>query len=190
MSSDPPRRRDPSEYRPDLRPMIILAGLLVAIVAGWVLLGPRILPPAVPDAQATGLDGRWTRTPDDALDTTLAISGATYSVEGALGFTSSGRVSRDGDDLLLADDPACPTAAGSYAVGLGDVERFGLLPEHRAQTMTLTLVSDACPGRSEALAGATWVLRASGRDGVYGICDAPNEEAAITGHWPEPSGCS
>lgn len=30
---------------------------------------------------------------------------------------------------------------------------------------------------------------ASGRDGFYGICDAPNEEAAITGHWPEPSGC-
>jgi len=55
--------------------------------------------------------------------------------------------------------------------------------------MAMTLVSDACPGRSEAL-GATWVLRASGRDGVYSICDAPNEEAAITGHWPEPSGCS
>ena len=170
--------------------MLILAGLLVAIVAGWVLLGPRILPPAAPDSQATALDGRWTRTPDDPLATTLAISGATYSVEGDLGFTGSGRASRDRDDLVLSADPACPDGAGRYAVELGDVDRFGLLPEHRAQTMAMTLVSDACPGRSDALAGATWVLRASGRDGVYGICDAPNEEAAITGHWPEPSGCS
>ena len=190
MSSDPPRRRDPSEYRPDLRPMLILAGLLVVIVAGWVLLGPRILPPATPEPQATGLDGRWTRTPDDPRATTLAISGATYSVEGDLGFTGSGRASRDGDDLVLAADGACPDVAGRYAVELGDVDRFGLLPEHRAQTMTLTIVSDACPGRSEALSGATWVLRASGREGVYGLCDPPNEEAAITGHWPEPSGCS
>ena len=189
MSSDPPRRRDPSEYRPDLRPMLILAGLLVVIVAGWVLLGPRILPPATPGALATGLDGRWTRTPDDAIATTLAISGATYDVQGDLQFTGSGRASRDGEDLLLADDAACPDVAGRYVIELGDIERFGLLPEHRAQTMTLILVSDACPGRSEALAGATWVLRASGRDGVYGICDPPNEEAAITGHWPEPSGC-
>jgi hypothetical protein len=170
--------------------MLILAGLLVVIVAGWVLLGPRILPPVAPDPQATGLDGRWTRTPDDALATALAISGATYSVEGDPGFTGSGRASRDVDDLLLESDPACPEGAGRYGVELGDIERFGLLPEHRAQTMTLTLVSDPCPGRTEALAGATWVLRASGRAGVYGICDAPNEEAAITGHWPEPSGCS
>ena len=190
MSSDPPRRRDPSEYRPDLRPMLILAGLLVVIVAGWVLLGPRILPPATPDAGASALDGRWTRTPDDPRATTLAISGATYAMEGDLDFTGSGHASRDGDDLVLAGDPACPEVAGRYAVELGDVERPGLLPQHRAQTMTLTLVSDACPGRSDALTGATWMLRASGRDGVYGICDAPNEEAAITGHWPEPSGCS
>ena len=91
---------------------------------------------------------------------------------------------------MLAADPACSDVAGRYAVEIGDIERFGLLPAHRAQTMTLSLISDDCPRRSEALAGTTWVLRASGRDGVYGICDAPNEEAAITGHWPEPSGCS
>ncbi len=170
--------------------MLILAGLLVAIVVGWVLLGPRILPPASPDAQATGLDGRWTRTPDDALATTLAISGATYSVEGDLDFIGSGIASRDGEDLLLADDPACPDATGRYAVVLGDVDRFGLLPEHRAQTMTLTVLDDGCAERADALSAETWTLRASGREGIYGICDAPNEEAAVTGHWPEPSGCS
>jgi len=66
VSSDPPRRRDPSEYRPDLRPMLLLVGLLAAIVLGWVLLGPLILPPpAEAAASGPGLDGEWTLT---ALD--------------------------------------------------------------------------------------------------------------------------
>jgi hypothetical protein len=38
----PPRR--PQDYRPDLRPMIILAVLLGLVVVGWVLLSPLILP--------------------------------------------------------------------------------------------------------------------------------------------------
>jgi hypothetical protein len=42
----PPEPRPPSSYRPDLRPMLILLGLLVAVVVGWLLLGPLILPPA------------------------------------------------------------------------------------------------------------------------------------------------
>jgi hypothetical protein len=169
--------------------MLILAAMLVAIVVGWVLIGPLILPPPAPEAQATGLDGRWTSTPDAPLATTLALSGTTYSLEGATGFAGAGRAVRDGDEILLTDDPACSDAVGRYAVELGDVDRFGLLPEHRAQTMALGLVSDPCDARAGALGGATWVLRASDRDGVYGICDPPNEEAAITGHWPEPSGC-
>jgi hypothetical protein len=118
------------------------------------------------------------------------MSGATYSVEGALDFAGSGSATVFDDELVLADDPACPDGPGRYAVGLGDVDRFGLLPENRAQTMTLSLVRDTCAARADALTGSSWVLRASGRDGIYGICDPPNEEAAITGHWPEPSGCS
>jgi hypothetical protein len=38
--------RPPRSYRPDLRPMLILAGLLVVVVLGWLFLGPLILPPA------------------------------------------------------------------------------------------------------------------------------------------------
>lgn len=38
--------RSPREYRPDLRPMLILAGLLVLVFAAWLFLGPMILPPA------------------------------------------------------------------------------------------------------------------------------------------------
>jgi hypothetical protein len=169
--------------------MLILAGLLIAVVVGWVLLGPRILPSAGPGQSATGLDGRWTRTPEDPLATTLTIDVAGYALAGGLPFTGSGRASLEGDDLLLADDPGCPATTGRYAVELGDVDRPGLLPEHTAQTLTLTPISDACGERADVLGEATWTLRASGRDGVHGICDPPNEEAAITGHWPEPSGC-
>jgi hypothetical protein len=47
MSGDPPPpRRSPGDYRPDLRPMLILGGLLVAVVVGWILVSPLLLPAA------------------------------------------------------------------------------------------------------------------------------------------------
>ena len=44
MPGEPPR--PPREYRPDLRPMILLGLLLVAVVVGWLVLSPILLPPA------------------------------------------------------------------------------------------------------------------------------------------------
>ena len=41
-----PPPRGPRDYRPDLRPMILLGLLLVAILVGWVLLSPILLPRA------------------------------------------------------------------------------------------------------------------------------------------------
>ena len=47
MSGEPPPpRRSPGDYRPDLRPMLILGGLLVAVVVGWILISPLLLPAA------------------------------------------------------------------------------------------------------------------------------------------------
>lgn len=40
----PRSQRSPRDYRPDLRPMLLLLVLLVAVVIGWILLSPRILP--------------------------------------------------------------------------------------------------------------------------------------------------
>ena len=188
MSGDPPGRRHPSEYRPDLRPMLILGTIIVAVVLGWILLGPLILPRE--EASATGLDGRWTLTPEQPLATTLVLAGNGYSIDGDVPFSGSGSAVSAGERLVFADDPSCGDTIGTYAVELGDVDRFGLLAEHRAQTLALTLVEDACAGRAQTLTSGTWTLRASGRDDVHGICDPPNEEAAITGHWPEPSGCA
>ncbi len=42
----PPARRTPRDYRPDLRPMLILAALLVAVEVIWIVISPLILPPA------------------------------------------------------------------------------------------------------------------------------------------------
>jgi hypothetical protein len=44
VPGEPPR--PPREYRPDLRPMILLGLLLVAVVIGWLVLSPVLLPPA------------------------------------------------------------------------------------------------------------------------------------------------
>lgn len=45
MAEEPrPPRRSPEDYRPDLRPMIILGVLLLVVVVAWVLLSPIILP--------------------------------------------------------------------------------------------------------------------------------------------------
>ena len=43
--SPPPR--SPRDYRPDLRPILILAGLLAAVILGWILLSPLVLPKPV-----------------------------------------------------------------------------------------------------------------------------------------------
>ncbi len=46
MADDrPPARRNPRDYRPDIRPMLILAALLLAVVLAWVVISPLILPP-------------------------------------------------------------------------------------------------------------------------------------------------
>jgi hypothetical protein len=171
--------------------MLILLGLLTAIVVGWMILGPRILPPAVePAPSGAGLDGEWTRTPDDPRATTLALAGSSYRLDGDLGFTGAGRASRDGADLLLAEDAACPDATGRYEVDLGSIGRVDLLSDDRAQTLTLRMLADGCAARAEALVGSTWVLRVSGRDGARGICDPPSEEPTPSGPLPEPSGCA
>jgi len=41
-----PPPRSPRDYRPDLRPILLLAGLLVLVVLGWLFLSPLVLPPA------------------------------------------------------------------------------------------------------------------------------------------------
>ncbi|HEX7224840.1 MAG TPA: hypothetical protein VF367_04605 [Candidatus Limnocylindria bacterium] len=179
--------------------MLILVALLVAVVAGWIVLAPLILPGVAPaDASPSAaagspgpLDGRWTATPDAPDRTTLAISAGTYAIEGQEAYGGSGRLAAVGSEVTVSADPACPTVSGRYAAELGETERYGLLPQFRAQTLELSVIDDPCAdgARARALTEVPWVLRTSARSGSYGVCDPPNEEAAITGHWPIPTGC-
>jgi hypothetical protein len=170
--------------------MLILAALIVAVVVAWIIISPLLLPaPATPEAAR--LDGRWTSTPDDPLGTTLSIAAGRYELIGDLDFTGAGTATLDGQELVLTGDPACPDAEGRYAVSVVPIDRAGLLPQFQSEAMRVELVDDPCAdgARAATLTAVRWVLRASGRDDAHGICDPPDEEAAITGHWPEPSGC-
>jgi hypothetical protein len=44
MAEGPGRPRPPSDYRPDLRPMLVLVALLALVLIGWIVLSPLILP--------------------------------------------------------------------------------------------------------------------------------------------------
>ena len=45
MAEGSPRRgRSPRDYRPDLRPMLILVALLFAVIVAWLVISPLILP--------------------------------------------------------------------------------------------------------------------------------------------------
>lgn len=171
--------------------MLILVALLAAVVIGWVLLGPLILPRA-PAPSAAVLAGRWTRTPDAPLTTTLALSEDAYVLSGDLPHVGTGTAALEARVLVLSEDPACPDAVGRYEVRTEAIDRHGLLPQHTSEALTLVVIDDPCArgARASALTGDRWVLRASARPDAHGICDPPNEEAAITGHWPEPSGCA
>jgi hypothetical protein len=182
--------KPPSAYRPDLRPMLILVGVLAVVVVGWIILSPRILPSASGDATAA-LAGSWTLHPDDPGSTTLALESGSYRLDGAVEFHGGGTAAYRDGRLTLSADPACPGVVGQYAVMLGDVKRYGLLDQFRAQSMTLQAIDDSCAGgmRTDTLVASAWILRRSARADVHGVCDPPTTEAGVSGHWPEPTGC-
>ncbi len=47
QAPQPPRSpRSPRDYRPDLRPMLVLVAILILVIVGWLFLSPLILPAA------------------------------------------------------------------------------------------------------------------------------------------------
>jgi hypothetical protein len=41
-----PPSRPPRDYRPDVRPMLILAAIIVLVIVGWLFISPLVLPAA------------------------------------------------------------------------------------------------------------------------------------------------
>jgi len=73
-----------------------------------------------------------------------------------------------GEQLTLSNDPHCPDISGVYTWKLQEGKLF------------LSVIQDDCSAglRMANLAGESWFS-----------CQPPNEEAAITQHWPAPLGC-
>jgi hypothetical protein len=148
VPDQPPARRAPSDYRPDLRPMLILFALLAGVVIGWIVIGPRILPSGTQLSPASDqLDGNWMRA-DDADGTTLDLEGGSYDLRGAAEFSGAGTAVIYQGELILSDDSGCPENVGRYEIG-----------KEAAERLTLTLIEDACGnGTRAAVVSGDWVL--------------------------------
>ena len=84
------------------------------------------------------------------------------------GWRSISSYAVDGDQLQLYNDPHCIDTVGAYH-----------WRRHDGQ-LVLELIEDPCAihMRARNLTKQPWKY-----------CQPPNEEAAITGHWPVPAGC-
>lgn len=149
----------------------------------------------VPELVPSEIDGEFTRPPTDSYtgdraacrrcppfpldrgESILRLDRGRYEivhVEPA--YRSHGHFTFDGELLSLFNDPECATEVGTYRV-----ERDG------AQ-LRLAVEDDPCAfgQRSRDLTDRTWTPTDIARGES---CQAPNTEAAVSGHWPEPSHC-
>ena len=87
----------------------------------------------------------------------------------ATGWFSVGSFTVSDDQLILFNDPTCIDTVGLYQWSLADGE------------LKLTALADTCQveRRARSFANLGWAS-----------CQPPNTEAAVTAHWPQPSGCN
>lgn len=149
----------------------------------------------IPDLVPTELDGEYTRPPTDTYtgdraacrrcppfppDRGAAIlrldRGRYEMIHEEPAYRSFGHFTYDGELLTLLNDPECGTEVGTYRV-----ERDG------AQ-LRFEVVDDPCAfdQRTRDLMASTWTPADIARGES---CQPPNTEAAVSGHWPEPSHC-
>ena len=149
----------------------------------------------IPPLLATALDGVYSRDPTDRYSGPRAacrrcppypVDRGTSTLTLALGryavvheeprYVGIGHFVVEGDTLILTNDPECGETRGTYRW-----ERDG------AQ-LQLDVIDDPCAfgQRAADLTGRIWTLTETSRGGP---CQPPNTEAAVSGHWPAPSGC-
>lgn len=139
------------------------------------------LPPSVP----TLLDGTYTKVnpstatpvpcrrcpdwlPEGGLWRLRFDRGVFRIAHATTGWRTVGSFTISGDQLLLFNDPTCHLEVGEYTWSLEE----GLL--------RLEVIDDAC-----AIA-----LRAKNlTEQPWSACQPPNQEAAVSDHWPKPPGC-
>jgi hypothetical protein len=202
MRTAPP---NPARRSLGLGAMLIVAALIAACAA------PPEPTPATPDwradpdepypfttpipaLSATAVDGAYTRPPTDhyqglrapctrcppyPLDrgaSVLTLDRGRYQVQHVEpAFQGTGHYLVDGDRLLLFNDAECTHDVGEYRWSLDD------------GALRLEVIRDPCAydQRAKDFSFHPWQVA----DAADPACQPPDEEAAVTGHWPVPSGC-
>ena len=136
-------------------------------------------------AELTAIDGTYIKVIVKDTPTVHCVRCPEYAPEGGLwkiqfkqgvfrvmhldsGWPGLGSYSVSGNQLLVFNDPTCTDVAGRYTWSVA------------AGSLRLVEVDDACAIHLRALnfTMLPWVS-----------CQPPNREAAVSGHWLEPSGC-
>ncbi len=85
-----------------------------------------------------------------------------------VGWRNLASYSVEGDQLTLFNDPVCPQELGTYRWRLEE------------GALRISLVADPC---------AIGLRAANLTDMAWSSCQPPNQEAAVSDHWPRPAGC-
>jgi hypothetical protein len=98
----------------------------------------------------------------------IHYEGTGWQSVGSFVLAKDRRTADTSDQIVLYNDPSCPKAVGLYVWKLED------------GNLILDVVHDTCSIHLRAmnLTNLSWLS-----------CRPPNEEAAITDHWPKPPGC-
>lgn len=149
-----------------------------------------------PPLDATAIDGVYTRVPTDPyrgqrapcrrcppypLDrgsSTLSMDAGRYEMVHELPrYRMIGHFTVSGDRLTLFNDAECTGVVGSYTWSL------------RGDSLVLEVLDDRCGfgQRAKDFTAVPWTRL--GPAALFDRCEPPSHEAAVTGHWPAPSGC-
>lgn len=144
---------------------------------------PYLIP--LPDPKRTDLDGTFTKVVISPTERVHCLRCPDYAPEGGLwklnvdrgvfrifhpesGWKSIATAVVAGDRMVLANDPTCIEDIGVYKWRL-DKEQ-----------LTIEVIDDPCAIKLRAMNLTQQPWRS---------CRPPNNEAAVTGHWPKPAGC-
>lgn len=153
----------------------------------------------IPPLVATPVDGVYTRDPTiefdpdrapcrrcppyphDAGNSTLTLRGGRFEMRHEEPeYRMEGHFVVEGDEVVFFNDAECTDLRGTY--------RWSLVDE----TLRLEVVDDECAfgQREKDLTAEPWTRTGDAvLSGTRPECIPPNTEAAISGHWPIPSGC-
>jgi hypothetical protein len=135
---------------------------------------------AAPTDTYTGTRAHCVRCPPFPADrgiSTLTFDRGRYEIlHEEPTYRSSGHFVVEGETLTVFNDPECASERGTYGI------------QREGAELRLELIDDPCGfgRRGNDLTALSWTLTEAARGGP---CQPPNTEAAISGHWPVPSGC-